>query len=146
MDQNPTPPLALRPFLAEAAAALAERLRAGALPKAERAAARRELNRAFEALEAEADPPMAFVREIDTLAAPPLRWPGGRVRIGLQLRAGCVDPVLLNRIWAYCEAAERVSARIDAFVESTGGEPLRLFVAEVRPGERDAPEMAFTEG
>jgi hypothetical protein len=146
MDAPPSPPLALRPLLAEAAAHLAERLRTGALPKPERAAARRALNRAFEALEAEAEPTLALVREIDTLGAPPLRWPGGRVRIGLRLSAGCVDTVLLNRIWAYCDAAERVSARIDAFVESTGGEPLRLFVAEVRPGERDAPEMAFTEG
>lgn len=146
-------PLWLQAALTAAAAALAERLRCGGVPKRERAAARAALTRAFELLERlEADPDStppgghALLREVDTRATGPLRWPGVVPRIGLAPLKGAVDDTLVDRLWAHGEVAERISTRIDAFLEATGAQPLRLFVVEVRPGERESPEMAFTEG
>lgn len=111
----------------DAAATLAERLRGGALPRASRSAARRVLVRAFDACEnGRAD--VALLREVDALAHPWTPRIPAPPRIGIRFMRGAVDPALVDRICARERRAERISARIDRFVEATGGTPLRLFV------------------
>lgn len=145
-----------RARLGEAAAALDARLRAGGVPRADRASARATLQRAFSMLEGEVEPDaggpapvlLRLVRETDALASPlaPYRPPALRRPIGPSALRGPVDAGLVDRVVGYEAHAERLSARIDAFLEATGGKPLRLFVAEVRTAERESPEMALTEG
>jgi hypothetical protein len=140
-----------RSRLAEAAAALDDRLRAGGVERAGRARARAVLQRAYAALES-VEPDVAqlesTLRAADALASPvPLFWPACvRRPFGARTLRSAVDAGLVDRVSAYAGHAERLSARIDAFLEVTGGTPLRLFVAEVRTGDREPPEMAFTEG
>ncbi|MCK6572522.1 hypothetical protein L6V77_15665 [Myxococcota bacterium] len=145
-----------RARLGEAAAALDARLRAGGVPRSDRASARAALQRAFSALEAAPEPRdggpapvlVRLVRETDALASPlvPYRPPALRRPIGPPMLRSAVDAGLVDRVVDYAAHAERLSARIDAFLEATGGKPLRLFVADVRTGERESPEMALTEG
>lgn len=137
-------------MLREAAAELGERLRGGALPKAARGPARALLTRVYEAVEGPlpAAVSLGLLREVDGLAHPLPPWSPAslRARIGATWIRGAVDTALVTRITSYGEMAERVSARIDAFLEATGAEPLRLFVAEVRQGEREPAELEFTRG
>jgi hypothetical protein len=143
-----------RARLAEAAAALDARLRSGGVARGDRAAARAALQHAFAALAGtegaavSGAPLVRLTRETDALAAPvPAYLPPALSRpIGLPPLRSAVDAGLVGRIAGYAAQAERLSARIDAFLEATGGSPLRLFIAEVRPGEPASPEMAFTEG
>lgn len=144
------PTVDARALLAGVAESAGDRLRRGEVARGDRAALRTRLSEAFALVQADAAPELAraahLARRIDTLASPAPPFRLTPPRIGVRFARGAVDPALVERISAYGALAERVSDRIDAFLEATGSEPLRLFVREVVAGTQDSPEMTFTEG
>jgi hypothetical protein len=137
------------------AAALAAQLEGRVVPRAARAAARALLVRVFDALGAlETTTGAEWVSLMCALdqatwgrdAARPLR---PLARIGVPPLRGAVRARFYERVFDYARSAEQLSERLDRFVAATGGEPPRLFVRSVSPGDAKAAaetDMALTRG
>jgi hypothetical protein len=137
------------------AATLAAQLEGRVVPRSARAAARALLVRVFEALGAletttDADW-LSLMLELDVAtwgraAARPLR---PVARIGVPALQGAVRVRFYERVFDYARSAEQLSERLDRFVAATGGEPPRLFVRSVTPGDATTTaeaDMALTRG
>jgi hypothetical protein len=137
------------------AAALAAQLERRVVPRAARAAARALLGRVFETLGAlETTTGAEWVSLM--LALDRATWGRDAVRpmrplarIGVPPLRSAVRARFYERVFDYARAAEELSERLDRFVAATGGEPPRLFVRGVSPGDPKAAsetDMALTRG
>jgi hypothetical protein len=135
-------------WLHTACEALAEALRAGRVPRADRRRSRALLAQAYQALQTDGAT-VALLRVVDAQAhpfAPLIPRPGpplGTLKVDLPV----IDAAFAERIHAHGDIAEDIEGRVDRFLSVGDAEPLRTR-AEPRPmeGHELDTELTYTEG
>ncbi len=142
------PPDLIERWVRDAAELLGARLRAAALPRQARPAARRLLAEAFEALEAGTVRP-GLAGELDRLATAPVPPIGFRQRIARPARLTVIDEGLVTRCVARWLLGEAIEGRTERFIAALGEEVTgRLAQLAGAPREGRYPDVSLdlTEG